>query len=542
MVAVQPHWYSWDFMPRVLRKPYAVTTLSHLVEMAAMLGVHWKVFDRAGHHYQAEGNGFLLSGTYDPDVGICFDLQQVRSPIFGARRIVPVDEVKDLCFGYVPTIFHPQGAPIYRRLIEQRDSDDDKFEDGLSMLSLGSDGETAETMLSLGLTMDATRFFTDSDRRLAHLFPGRSLTISLCAARISPKRLTRSKVHFELIGMLARNLHIPHSLFRYLPNPVPHRWDRRAFSVLQLLNAFCAEMNALGPPIDLTPLVATAHHVLQRSGSDCRRPASECHCAPCLEALSDALSACDQVLADEEIRETVLDVLARHFTQVLLLLNGHLELEDDPLLEDLTRGRSPRRERALMRLYFVAVRPAVTRLSDVGGDDDDGERRGTRGGVVVPPWSPDGAAGAEAPVGEKRPPTVPSRLAIWCYLVFRMLCWLQLHDFHKDDVMLPRSSLTGSRLQAVASVKEGNPNKTSRPPTPEGLNVSSRALATPEPALKKATPLTLGVHVIVPGLGLTCFLKKGSLHFRVLSTRLRLFVIFKHFLGPPAQPCSQSCL
>jgi hypothetical protein len=35
---------------------------------------------------------------------------------------------------------------------------------------------------------------------------------------------------------------------------------------------------------------------------------------------------------------------------------------------------------------------------------------------------------------------------IWCTLVFRMLCWLLLHDFHKKDVQISKSELLGSRL------------------------------------------------------------------------------------------------
>lgn len=35
---------------------------------------------------------------------------------------------------------------------------------------------------------------------------------------------------------------------------------------------------------------------------------------------------------------------------------------------------------------------------------------------------------------------------VWCTLVFRMLCWLLLHDFHKKDVQISKSELYGSRL------------------------------------------------------------------------------------------------
>lgn len=35
---------------------------------------------------------------------------------------------------------------------------------------------------------------------------------------------------------------------------------------------------------------------------------------------------------------------------------------------------------------------------------------------------------------------------IWCTLVFRMICWLMLHDFSKSDQQIPRSELLGSRM------------------------------------------------------------------------------------------------
>ncbi|KAK1854895.1 modin [Colletotrichum chrysophilum] len=35
---------------------------------------------------------------------------------------------------------------------------------------------------------------------------------------------------------------------------------------------------------------------------------------------------------------------------------------------------------------------------------------------------------------------------IWCTLMFRSICWLMLHDFHPDDMQIPKSDLFGSRL------------------------------------------------------------------------------------------------
>lgn len=35
---------------------------------------------------------------------------------------------------------------------------------------------------------------------------------------------------------------------------------------------------------------------------------------------------------------------------------------------------------------------------------------------------------------------------VWCTLVFRMVCWLLLHDFDKNDVQIDKGELMGSRL------------------------------------------------------------------------------------------------
>lgn len=40
---------------------------------------------------------------------------------------------------------------------------------------------------------------------------------------------------------------------------------------------------------------------------------------------------------------------------------------------------------------------------------------------------------------------------IWCSLVFRMICWLMLHDFNKLDVQLSKSELLGSRMPVYIS-------------------------------------------------------------------------------------------
>jgi hypothetical protein len=62
-VGLQAKRRSWDDMPAGVKKPYATTTISHMIEIAAMMGIYWKVFDRSTDRYRAEGNGYLLTGT-----------------------------------------------------------------------------------------------------------------------------------------------------------------------------------------------------------------------------------------------------------------------------------------------------------------------------------------------------------------------------------------------------------------------------------------------------------------------------------------------
>ena len=42
-------------------------------------------------------------------------------------------------------------------------------------------------------------------------------------------------------------------------------------------------------------------------------------------------------------------------------------------------------------------------------------------------------------------------VTVWLVLLLRMLCWMNLHTFHPDDVQLPKSDLVDSRLPVYIS-------------------------------------------------------------------------------------------
>jgi hypothetical protein len=133
---------SWDFMPAGSTRPYANTTLSHLVEMAALLGMHWKSFKVASGDLSAEGNGCLFISSLVHGQGLVtrfshpggIDFPQNRPPPsttishtyhlhftrnrptlpttfphtghpkFTHNRIIPSNAIKDWAFGFVPSI------------------------------------------------------------------------------------------------------------------------------------------------------------------------------------------------------------------------------------------------------------------------------------------------------------------------------------------------------------------------------------------------------------------------------------------------------
>ncbi|KIH89128.1 hypothetical protein SPBR_07427 [Sporothrix brasiliensis 5110] len=166
-VALQSKKRSWDTMPSSISRPYAASTICHLIEMAAMLGIYWKEFDRSAGRYRAEGNGYVLTGNHMADLGIVFTFQICGKSRFKENRIIPADEVKELAFGLVPTIFRRKED--LRRLAFT--SDDTR---SLETLLLGNRNELAETLASIGCNTNTSNSLRDETKKHGHLFPRKS--------------------------------------------------------------------------------------------------------------------------------------------------------------------------------------------------------------------------------------------------------------------------------------------------------------------------------------------------------------------------------
>lgn len=206
-VGMQEKTRSWDTMPDGLKKPYATTAICHLVEMVAMLGIYWKEFDRSSNLYRAQGNGFLVTGSMVPNLGVTFTFEKVGKTWFQENRIVPHDSVKQLCFGFCPTIFQAGlKTPLY--------TDEPKDE---GTLQLGTPAEVAETLVSFGCNTNTVNYFRlgNEHTRYSHLFP----------------------VTFEMLGMVGEILQIRQTAFTMLPNPTYFTWNKSAFSLVGLIQA-----------------------------------------------------------------------------------------------------------------------------------------------------------------------------------------------------------------------------------------------------------------------------------------------------------------
>jgi hypothetical protein len=102
----------WDFMPLNATKPFATTTICHVVEIMAMLGLVWTDFDVKASVLSAEGNGYMVKSEYAPGLGILTRFSRLSKSVHEANRVIPCKEIKRLCFGEVPSLFDGMGQKL----------------------------------------------------------------------------------------------------------------------------------------------------------------------------------------------------------------------------------------------------------------------------------------------------------------------------------------------------------------------------------------------------------------------------------------------
>lgn len=324
--------------------------------------------------------------------------------------------------------------------------------------------------------------------------------------------------------MLGKNLHIPNSCYRMLPNPTPYHWDKKFFSLRKLVKEFEKKLK----DDDVGPNQTNQVQRLSRLAEEVNeklKAAPKDFSTPLLDALDKAIGGCDTFLREHVSRELVTMVLREHFQEVLRMINDADAADDGaaaptpthatmpsisptslpaggtslrpPRFDDLNAASPELKQKQFMDIYFTVVLPRVLRQavealqrrqttnyapSHHGRDPSTGSAYSPLPSPIVPTSQPPVPApqqnhtrsnsqtlrvdvGNGVQMGDlsrvnseislDQPPRGRDQSQmklethasnIWCTLVFRMLCWLLLHDFHKKDVQISKSELLGSRL------------------------------------------------------------------------------------------------
>jgi hypothetical protein len=246
--------------------------------------------------------------------------------------------------------------------------------------------------------------------------------------------------------MLGKTLHIRYSSFRMLPNPTPYHWDKNSFNLRRLVREYRKRIDDLDHP--LVPLVQqlvddTNRLVLALDQDQTSQTPG--YSMELLNTLHYILDRCDDFIRNSNW-DLVRIVIREHFQETLKLINaegestnnddGSVGTRDQRLDFGVLTAASPEvRQDVFMDLYFYTV------LSQVTGRAVIQYRRQQATQYAPGPDDLDTPSPATP-----QPDLELQASAIWCTLVLRMMCWLLLHDFHEDDVQIPKSELLGSRL------------------------------------------------------------------------------------------------
>ncbi|KAG9241458.1 hypothetical protein BJ878DRAFT_558047 [Calycina marina] len=326
VVCLQGKTRSWDFIPDATTKPYATSTMCHLIEMISMLGMYWKAFDQVAWNLRAEGNGFILTSTIIHGLGVMVVFAITEKSTFTNKRVIPDEQVlKELAFGIVPNIF----------------SDDQYLENQKEAQSLdlifGTHGVDEETLEALGCSAGTLRKWSKINK---HIF----------------------SMSFEIIGMLGQVLRIRGSSFRM------NQGRKASWKMTTLIEVFQRHLSKL---IDEEHLKANnrATDIFERWGKilhlgDCTDETQLN--IECREAIHEAVDAIDKYLLT--LNQTdLLGVVVAHITHVVDVL------EDPNSSLNIIALTDAHKEETLITYYFDKIRPNVMHLPT----DEDKEAKST---------------------------------------------------------------------------------------------------------------------------------------------------------------------
>ncbi|KAK1463838.1 hypothetical protein CMEL01_12599 [Colletotrichum melonis] len=309
---------------------FAITSMRHLIELVAFLGLHWIEFD-SQRRCCANGNGFFLEGVREVGIGFVFQLHKVGSSL-PAKRVIPAVDIRELCFGAIPTFYRAfELDETYSFPLDTPRS--------LETLRLGTRDKVTKTLYTIGCNNRSIRAYIEAKNSML-LF----------------------SVVFEIIGMFARILHIKDRCFTYIPNPTGSQWNEHRLSLRCLLSSFCSLiLEEEAQPLrtggivsqELCRIAFRLDKVLPQGRGHSLGPMHQNELHLALDELDITLKTYHKTL--------VLDVLRSHLEEILqagVRLDGEATDEQD-LFSDLGFASRDELERGFMERYFHVIRHLV---------------------------------------------------------------------------------------------------------------------------------------------------------------------------------------
>jgi hypothetical protein len=112
--------------------------------------MHWVAFDQATGNVVAEGNGFVVTSALVTGLGMLASFAVTSRPEFRETRVIPHENVGELCFGLVPIInFSDADGDLDQRIARQ------------PKIGFGSQHVVRETLEYIGLDFRTVSKYED---------------------------------------------------------------------------------------------------------------------------------------------------------------------------------------------------------------------------------------------------------------------------------------------------------------------------------------------------------------------------------------------
>lgn len=241
------------------------------------------------------------------------------------------------------------------------------------------------------------------------------------------------------MGMIGQIFHIKDLCFRYIPNPCYCVWSPRGFSLPKLLISYRKYLKEDTDATHGQLLVHLNTLLAPKTEIQLQRDTAQCYGWQAQDALHSVLNELDEALRNSETSQAppVQDIVGSHFQEVLFQMNRQKSTASSG--QTLPRFEGPDKEDLFMKTYFQQILPAVQICASA-----------TFFGLKTSDSEFNVVKGENAQTAEYAAYLLASK-ELWYTLVLRMICWLMLHDFHRDDVQIPKGDLYGSDMRVYIS-------------------------------------------------------------------------------------------